>query len=116
MSVVKTSLPTPHHPPPLSPPSDVVRLERPELEAQRTELIERINADRGTLRQLEDKTLRLLNASSGNILDDEELIDTLNESKVWWFGNEGKMSFLFRVMTCMWYVGGIFKKKNDSTP
>lgn len=63
--------------------SDVVRLERPDLETIRTELIVRINADKGTLLEIEDKILRLLYASSGNILDDEELIDTLNESKVW---------------------------------
>lgn len=63
--------------------SDVVRLERPDLESIRTELIIRINTDKGTLLEIEDKILRLLYASSGNILDDEELIDTLNESKVW---------------------------------
>lgn len=63
--------------------SDVVRLERPDLETIRTELIVRINTDKGTLLEIEDKILRLLYASSGNILDDEELIDTLNESKVW---------------------------------
>lgn len=61
---------------------DVVRLERPDLEILRTELIVRINADKATLLEIEDKILRLLYASSGNILDDEELIETLNESKV----------------------------------
>ena len=62
--------------------SDVVRLERPDLELQRSELIVRINTDKATLLEIEDKILRLLYASSGNILDDEELIETLNESKV----------------------------------
>lgn len=61
---------------------DVVRLERPDLELQRSELIVRINADKASLLEIEDKILRLLYASSGNILDDEELIETLNESKV----------------------------------
>ncbi|CAF4752613.1 unnamed protein product [Pieris macdunnoughi] len=61
--------------------ADVVRLERPDLEVLRTELIVRINADKATLLEIEDKILRLLYASSGNILDDEELIETLNESK-----------------------------------
>ncbi|XP_028179118.1 dynein heavy chain 6, axonemal [Ostrinia furnacalis] len=61
--------------------ADVVRLERPDLELIRTELIVRINADKATLLEIEDKILRLLYASSGNILDDEELIETLNESK-----------------------------------
>ncbi|CAH2103550.1 unnamed protein product [Euphydryas editha] len=61
--------------------ADVVRLERPDLELQRSELIVRINTDKATLLEIEDKILRLLYASSGNILDDEELIETLNESK-----------------------------------
>ncbi|CAG9558411.1 unnamed protein product [Danaus chrysippus] len=61
--------------------ADVVRLERPDLELQRSELIVRINADKASLLEIEDKILRLLYASSGNILDDEELIETLNESK-----------------------------------
>lgn len=62
--------------------SDVVRLERPDLETQRTELIVRINADKQQLKNIEDKILQLLFHSTGNILDDEELIETLNESKV----------------------------------
>nr|CAD7588833.1 unnamed protein product [Timema genevievae] len=61
--------------------SDVVRLERPDLEKQRSELIMRINNDKNQLENIEDKILRMLFASEGNILDNEELIDTLNESK-----------------------------------
>ncbi|PSN37031.1 Dynein heavy chain 6 [Blattella germanica] len=61
--------------------SDVVRLERPDLEEQRNELITRINNDKNQLQLIEDKILRMLYASEGNILDDEDLIDTLNESK-----------------------------------
>ncbi|KAI8430873.1 hypothetical protein MSG28_001006 [Choristoneura fumiferana] len=61
--------------------ADVVRLERPDLELLRTELIVRINNDKATLLEIEDKILKLLYASSGNILDDEVLIETLNESK-----------------------------------
>ncbi|KAJ8737519.1 hypothetical protein PYW08_000114 [Mythimna loreyi] len=61
--------------------ADVVRLERPDLEILRSELIVRINADKASLLEIEDKILRLLYASTGNILDDEELIETLNESK-----------------------------------
>lgn len=60
----------------------MVRLERPDLEEQRTELIVRINNDKSQLKNIEDKILKLLFQSEGNILDDEELIDTLNESKV----------------------------------
>lgn len=60
----------------------MVRLERPDLEQQRNELIIRINNDKSQLQNIEDKILRMLFTSEGNILDDEELIDTLNESKV----------------------------------
>ncbi|KAL7988579.1 hypothetical protein Chor_007498, partial [Crotalus horridus] len=61
--------------------SDVVRLERPELEEQRTQLIIRINADKNQLKAIEDKILKMLFTSEGNILDNEELINTLQESK-----------------------------------
>lgn len=62
--------------------SDVVRLESPHLELQRNELIVRINADRNQLKDIEDRILRLLFTSEGNILDNEELVQTLQESKV----------------------------------
>lgn len=57
-------------------------LERPDLEEQRNELISRINADKNQLKAIEDKILKLLFESEGNILDNEELINTLNDSKV----------------------------------
>lgn len=60
----------------------IVAIELPELEKQRSDLIERINSDKQQLLQLEDKVLKLLHSSEGNILDDEELVETLNESKV----------------------------------
>ena len=63
-------------------PSDVVRLERPDLEEQRNQLIVRINADKNQLKAIEDRILKLLFESEGNILDNEELINVLNESKV----------------------------------
>ncbi|XP_044766447.1 dynein axonemal heavy chain 6 [Coccinella septempunctata] len=61
--------------------ANVVSLERPDLENMRSELIIRINADKAQLKAIEDKILRMLDQSEGNILDDEELIETLNESK-----------------------------------
>uniref|UniRef100_A0A671M0J4 Dynein heavy chain ATP-binding dynein motor region domain-containing protein n=1 Tax=Sinocyclocheilus anshuiensis TaxID=1608454 RepID=A0A671M0J4_9TELE len=61
--------------------SDVVRLERPDLEEQRNQLIVRINADRNQLKAIEDRILKLLFTSEGNILDNEELVQTLQESK-----------------------------------
>lgn len=60
----------------------MVRLERPDLEEQRNQLIVRINADKNQLKAIEDRILKLLFESEGNILDNEELINVLNESKV----------------------------------
>ncbi|KAM6971776.1 dynein axonemal heavy chain 6 [Aplochiton taeniatus] len=62
--------------------SEVVRLERPDLEEQRNQLIVKINADRNQLKAIEDRILKLLFTSQGNILDNEELVQTLQESKV----------------------------------
>ena len=62
--------------------ADVVKKERPELEQQRNSLIVNIANDKKSLKDIEDKILKLLFNSQGNILDDEELIDTLNHSKV----------------------------------
>ena len=61
--------------------SDVVRLERPDLEEERNKLILNINNDKNQLKQIEDKILKMLFESEGNILDNEELINTLNDSK-----------------------------------
>lgn len=58
-----------------------MRLEKPELEEQRIQLIVRINSDKNQLKSIEDKILKLLFTSEGNILDNEELIDTLQDSK-----------------------------------
>lgn len=52
------------------------------MEKQRSDLIVRINTDKQQLLQLEDRVLKLLFAAKGNILDDEELVETLNEAKV----------------------------------
>ena len=62
--------------------ADVVKLERPELEEQRTSLIVNISNDKKLLKDIEEKILKLLFNSQGNILDDEELINTLNQSKI----------------------------------
>lgn len=62
--------------------SDVVSLERPDLEEQRNQLIVKINNDKNQLKAIEDRILKLLFESQGNILDNEELINTLNDSKV----------------------------------
>lgn len=65
-----------------SPCSDVVGLERSDLEEQRNQLIVKINADKNQLNAIEDRILKLLSESQGNILDNEELINILNESKL----------------------------------
>lgn len=57
-------------------------MERPDLEQQRNELITSINDDKNQLENIENKILKMLFTSEGNTLDDEDLIDTLNESKV----------------------------------
>lgn len=57
-------------------------IELPALEKQRNDLIIKINTDKQQLLALEDKVLKLLFNSKGNILDDEELVETLNDAKV----------------------------------
>jgi dynein heavy chain len=61
--------------------AEIVRIELPEMEKQRNDLIVSINSDKQQLQMLEDRILKLLFSSEGNILDDEELVETLNESK-----------------------------------
>jgi dynein heavy chain, axonemal len=61
---------------------DVVRTERPDLEEQKDNLVLSISADKKQLTELESKILRMLKESKGNILDDSDLINTLNNSKV----------------------------------
>ncbi|XP_043266980.1 dynein axonemal heavy chain 6 [Venturia canescens] len=61
--------------------ADVVRLERPDLEKMRNELIGKINADKAQLQSIEEKILSLLFGSGDDILDNEDLIETLNDSK-----------------------------------
>lgn len=59
----------------------IVAIELPALETQRQDLVVKINSDKQQLLALEDKVLKLLFHSQGNILDDEELVETLNDSK-----------------------------------
>jgi len=69
----------------------IVLKEKPELEKERTELLESISKDFLTLKELEDKSLSILSSSDTetssiefqgqNILDDQDLIDVLTQSK-----------------------------------
>lgn len=61
----------------------MVAIELPAMEIQRNDLIVKINSDKQQLLSLEDKVLKLLFNSQGNILDDEELVETLNDAKVY---------------------------------
>merc|ERR1719331_796519 len=59
----------------------VVSFERPELEQQRQQLIATMSENQQVLKGLEDTLLRELAASKGSILDNEDLINTLNTAK-----------------------------------
>jgi len=61
---------------------DVVRFERPDLEQKKDQLIISISADKKALKDIEDKILQMLADSKGDILDDENLINSLAQSKV----------------------------------
>ena len=60
---------------------DVVRKERPDLEEAKDRLVLSISSDKRQLLDLENKVLKLLRDSTGNILDDEVLINTLHDSQ-----------------------------------
>uniref|UniRef100_G1KEF2 AAA+ ATPase domain-containing protein n=1 Tax=Anolis carolinensis TaxID=28377 RepID=G1KEF2_ANOCA len=62
--------------------SAVVIKEKPELEQKRWELLESISTDLVTLRELEQKSLRLLQKTDGHLLDDQDLIDNLQKTKI----------------------------------
>merc|ERR1719387_1333366 len=60
----------------------VVAKEEPATEEKRVNLVIESAKAKAQLKDLEDKILALLSSSTGNILDDEELIETLSSSKV----------------------------------
>lgn len=59
----------------------VVKNERPDLEEQREFLIMETSSNKNLLKNLEDSLLRELATSTGNILDNTDLIETLEETK-----------------------------------
>lgn len=59
----------------------MVRKERPELETQENDLVVAVAAGKRKLVQLEDTILYMLSTASGSLLDDEELVLTLQSSK-----------------------------------
>ncbi len=60
----------------------LVAKESPEMEKKRQELVIESALSKAQLKEIEDRILYLLSASTGNILDDEELITTLANSKI----------------------------------
>jgi len=58
-----------------------VKDERPELETQKEKLILESANNRRILAETESKILHILSSAEGNILEDEEAINTINESK-----------------------------------
>jgi len=59
-----------------------VSKEEPEVEKKRVNLVIESAASKAQLKEIEDKILELLSNSTGNILDDDELIETLANSKI----------------------------------
>lgn len=61
--------------------SVLVAFERRELEEQREHLIQETSENKNLLKDLEDSLLRELATSTGNMLDNVELVQTLEETK-----------------------------------
>lgn len=61
--------------------SVLVAFERHELEEQREHLIQETSENKNLLKDLEDSLLRELATSTGNMLDNVELVQTLEETK-----------------------------------
>ncbi|CAJ1371943.1 unnamed protein product [Effrenium voratum] len=59
----------------------LVAKEEPEVERKRQNLVVESAQSKAQLKEIEDRILQLLSDSKGNILDDEELINTLATSK-----------------------------------
>lgn len=59
----------------------VVAAERPDIERKKVQLLVQMADDKKELQRLEATILQKLSESSGNILDNEELINTLSDSK-----------------------------------
>jgi dynein heavy chain len=97
---ITTKLPNPHYPPEvcvqvtllnfMATPDGLedqmlgilVAKEEPEVERKRQNLIVESAQSKAQLKEIEDRILELLSNAKGNILDDEELINTLATSKV----------------------------------
>lgn len=59
----------------------VLQREKPELELRRTELLKKEEEMKLEMTQLEESLLEELASSKGNVLENQELIDSLNKTK-----------------------------------
>ena len=59
----------------------VIRMEKSDLETERVALCEDVLANKATMKDLEDSLLAKLNSVEGSLVDDEELIDVLQDTK-----------------------------------
>merc|ERR1719273_3021788 len=59
----------------------VIRMEKSDLETERIRLVEDVLENKATIKELEDNLLEKLNSVEGSIVDDEELIHVLQETK-----------------------------------
>ncbi|KAJ9531884.1 hypothetical protein QJQ45_022007, partial [Haematococcus lacustris] len=62
----------------------VVRAERPDLDKQKNDLVVKVAAGKRTQADLEDTILALLSSATGSLLDNVQLINTLDASKTTW--------------------------------
>eukprot|EP00899_Mesostigma_viride_P014884 jgi/Mesvir1/23397/Mv21091-RA.2 len=62
----------------------VVQRERPDLDKQKNELVVKVAHGKRTQKQLEDAILHNLSSATGSLLDNVELINTLDRSKTTW--------------------------------
>ena len=60
----------------------VVSFERPDKEKQRLDLIQTMSDNRKKLKEAEDELLKRLAEAQGSLLDNDDLIATLEETKV----------------------------------
>ena len=59
----------------------VIRMEKSDLETERVRLVEDVLENKATMKELEDSLLEKLNSVEGSIVDDDELIRVLQETK-----------------------------------
>ena len=59
----------------------VIRMEKSDLETERIRLVEDVLENKATMKELEDSLLEKLNSVEGSIVDDDELIKVLQETK-----------------------------------